>query len=102
MIYGPHDTIRDAILTCAQKLTYVSLICRTEPTTKKWEKGKKLKGKTYMLRSIGKQSEESVESVLPLKYFWWDWGRAFRPYRPSYCSSVRSALCGRTMRCSIR
>jgi len=55
-----------------------------------------------MLRSIGKQSEESVESVLPLKYFWWDWGRAFGPYRPSYCSSVRSALCGRTMRCSIR
>jgi len=28
-----YDTIRDAILTCAQKLTRVSLIYRTEPTT---------------------------------------------------------------------
>ena len=48
--------IRDAILTCNQKLTRVSLIYRTEPTTKKWKKTK--------LRSIGKQSGESVESVL--------------------------------------
>jgi len=31
-----YDTIRDAILTCAQKLIYVSLIYRTEATTKKW------------------------------------------------------------------
>ena len=31
------DTIRDAVLTCAQKLTLVSLIYRTEPTTKKWK-----------------------------------------------------------------
>jgi len=30
-----YDTIRDAILTCAQKPTWVSLICRTETTTKK-------------------------------------------------------------------
>ena len=29
------DTIRDAILTCARKPTRVSLIYRTEPTTKK-------------------------------------------------------------------
>jgi len=33
-----YDTILDAILTCAQKLTEVRLIHRTEPTTKKWEK----------------------------------------------------------------
>jgi len=59
-----HDTIRDAILTCAQKPTWVSLIYRTEPTTKKWKTEKKLKSeKTYMLRSIGKQSGESVEYV---------------------------------------
>jgi len=31
------NTIRDAILTCAQTLTRVSLIYRTEPTTKKWK-----------------------------------------------------------------
>jgi len=30
-----YDTIRDATLTCARKLTWVSLIYRTEPTTKK-------------------------------------------------------------------
>ena len=38
-----HDTIRDAILTCAQKLTQVSL--------------------TDTLRSISRQSGKSVESV---------------------------------------
>jgi len=31
-----HDTIWDAILTRARKPTWVSLIYRTEPTTKKW------------------------------------------------------------------
>jgi len=35
--------IRDAILTCAQKLTLVSLIYCTEPRTKKCEKGLKSK-----------------------------------------------------------
>jgi len=35
---------------------------RTEPTIKKWEK-KNEKVKTDKLRSIGKQSGESVESV---------------------------------------
>jgi len=31
-----YDTTRDAILTCNQKLTRVSLIYRTEPTNKRW------------------------------------------------------------------
>jgi len=34
---GKYDMIRGAILTCAQKPTRVSLIYRTEPTTKKWK-----------------------------------------------------------------
>jgi len=55
--------IRDAILTYSQKLTRVSLIYRKELTTKRW-KTEKLKSKT---RSIGKQSGESVESVLKKK-----------------------------------
>ena len=39
-----YDTIRDAILTCARKPTWVSLIYRTEPTTKKCKnRRKKLK-----------------------------------------------------------
>jgi len=32
-----HDTIRDVILTCARKPTWVSLTYRTESTTKKWK-----------------------------------------------------------------
>jgi len=55
-----YDTIWHAILTCARKLTSVSLIYRTQPTTEKWKKDKV---KTDKLRSIGKQSAESVESV---------------------------------------
>jgi len=38
-----YDTIRDAILTCAQKLPQVSLIDRMEPTTKKLKTEKKSK-----------------------------------------------------------
>ena len=38
-----YDTIQDAILTCSQKPTWVSLIYRTEPTTKKCKTEKKLK-----------------------------------------------------------
>jgi len=41
----------------------VSLIYRTEPTTKKW-KTEKLNLKKDMLRSIGKSLREYVESVL--------------------------------------
>jgi len=39
-----YDTIWDAILMCARKPTWVSLIYRTETTTKKY-KNKKLKSK---------------------------------------------------------
>ena len=35
MCFIRYDTTRDAILTCARKPTWVSLIYRTEPTTKK-------------------------------------------------------------------
>ena len=61
-----YDTIRDAILTCAQKLTSQLNL----PHGTKFEKVKREKQKKYktdMLRSIGKQSEESVESVLKKK-----------------------------------
>jgi len=40
-----YTTIRDAILTCARKPTWVSLIYRTERTTKKCKNKKKLKSK---------------------------------------------------------
>jgi len=44
-------------LTCAQKLTWVSLIYRTERTAKKWGKTEKLKGKKRAC------SEASVNSL---------------------------------------
>ena len=53
-----YDTTRDAILTFAWKPTRVSLICRTEPTTKKWKTEKLKSQKTDMLRSFSKQSRE--------------------------------------------
>jgi len=40
-------TIRDAFLTCSQKLTWVRLIYCTEPTTNKWKKKQKNKKKGY-------------------------------------------------------
>ena len=56
-----YDTIRDAILTCARKPTRVSLIYRTEPTTKKC-KTEKLKVKTDMLTSNSKSLWNHVVS----------------------------------------
>jgi len=53
-----YATLRDAILTCAQKLTGVSLICCMETTAKKW-KTEKLKKSPDMLGSNSKQSGES-------------------------------------------
>jgi len=51
------------ILTCTQKLTWVSLIYRTEPKTKKW-KTEQLKSKKN--QSISKQSRVNMESILKI------------------------------------
>ena len=48
-----YDTIRDAILTCARKLTYVSLIYTTRNQQLKSRKKTNQTVKTDMLRSIG-------------------------------------------------
>ena len=45
------DTIRDAILTCARKPTWVSLIYRMEPTTNKC-KTEKLKSKKRICSEV--------------------------------------------------
>ena len=66
-----YDTIWNVILTWDPKLTWVSLIYRTEqPAEKAMENRKKTKKnkKADMLRNIGKQSGEFVESVLKKKY----------------------------------
>ena len=52
-----YDTIRDAILTCARKPTWVSLIYRTQPTTKKC-KNRKTKSRKHMLRNNSKHSTQ--------------------------------------------
>jgi len=49
-------TIRDAIVTCAQKLTRVSLIYHTEPTTKKWKNRKTKKVKNRYAQKRRKKS----------------------------------------------
>ena len=55
---------RNVILTCDQKPTWVRLIYSTEQQlTDENRKSGRLKSKTDMLRSIGKHSEKSVESV---------------------------------------
>jgi len=46
-----YDTIRDAILTCARKPTWVGLIYRTETTTK-YCKTEKLKGKNSLTLKV--------------------------------------------------
>ena len=52
-----HDTIRDAIITCAQKRTRVSLIYRTETTTKKRKTELKSVQYVNMQRTNCKDSE---------------------------------------------
>jgi len=47
-------TTRDAVLTCNQKLTRVSLIYRTEPTTKKWGKNRKTNKKLSYRRGTAR------------------------------------------------
>ena len=62
---GRYNRIRDAILTCAQKLTRVSLIYRTKPTTKKWktEKVKIKKTDTQKYRQTVRGRLIQVSSV---------------------------------------
>jgi len=47
-----YDTIRDAILTCARKPTWVSLIYHTEPTIKKCKNRKKTKSRKQICPEI--------------------------------------------------
>ena len=50
-----YDMTRDAILTCAQKLTLVSLFYCTEPKTKKW-KIEELKSKKRICSKVSVNS----------------------------------------------
>jgi len=57
-----YDTIRDAILTCARKPTWVSLIYRTEPTTKKCKTEKKTKSRKQICSEITVNSPANPRS----------------------------------------
>ena len=57
-----YDTVRDAILTCAQKPTRVSLIYGTEPTTKKWNTEKKLKSEKRICSEVSANSPGNPRS----------------------------------------
>ena len=56
-----YDTIRDAILTCARNPTWVSLIYRTQPTTKKC-KNRKTKSRKQICSEITVNSPENPRS----------------------------------------
>ena len=63
VFHSCRDTIRDAILACARKPTWVSLNYRTEPATKEC-KAEKLKSKNRVCSEVTVNSPgESVESV---------------------------------------
>jgi len=51
-----YDTTRDAILTCARKLTRVSLVYRTEPTTKSGKQKKTKKQKNRICSEVSVNS----------------------------------------------
>ena len=61
-----YDTIRDAILTCARKPTWIGLIYRTETTTKNC-KTEKLESKSRYVRS---NSESLGNCLLWLRAMW--------------------------------
>jgi len=79
-----YDTIRDVILTCNQKLTWVSLIYRTDPTTKKW-KTEKLKSKKKRICSeVSVSSPEnpwsqSIRWKGSLRWKWFVEKEGFKP-----------------------
>ena len=77
--HSVNDTIRDAILTCARKPTWVSLIYRTETTTKRC-KTEKLKRETDKLNAtaafslfeyIGQTRGHDGRSVNGALGLWW-------------------------------
>jgi len=61
-----NDTIEDVIFTCARKPTWVSLIYRTEPTTKKCET-EKLKSKKRICSEVTVNRLENPWSQLQAK-----------------------------------
>ena len=69
-----YDTIRDAILTCARKPTWVSLIYRTEPTTKKCRNRKKTKSRKQICSEITANSPGNPRSeYLSRRKEWLQW-----------------------------
>ena len=80
-----YATIRDAILTCARKPTWVSIICRTEPTTKMC----KIEKKTTKLKRICSEVTVKVWGIHVVspeeekERLWWEGfsrkGEGFKP-----------------------
>ena len=66
------DTIRDAVLTCAQKLTWVSLVYSMEPTTKKVE-NRKVRSKKQICSEMSINSWGNPRSQSWRKErLWWE------------------------------
>jgi len=75
--------IWDDISMCAQKLTLVGLIYRTEPKTEKWEKEKKRKSKNGYA-----QKYRSAEIMCSRPFAWW-----WRLQGATYCTLI-VCMCG--------
>jgi len=56
--------IRDVILTCNQKLTWVRLIYRMEPATKKWKTRDKLRSSQWVIFSVWAAVQQLVYRCL--------------------------------------
>ena len=77
-----YDTIRDAILTCARKPTWISLIYRTEPITKKC-KNRKTKSRKQIcseitVNSLGNACSESRRRKRKGCIVWTYWGISYK------------------------
>jgi len=71
-----YDTIRDAILTCAQKPPWVGLVYSTEPTTKKWRK-EKLKRRKRISSEVSAGSPGNLWSQYWKINAYWYWVKIF-------------------------
>jgi len=91
--YTIRGKIRDVIWTCNQKLTWVSLIYRTEPTSKQWENKKKLESKKRVCTEVSINSPGNPCGVSPEeeKQRLWREGFAEKEGAVHYCKDGKAS-----------
>jgi len=90
------DTIRDAILMCAQKPTSVSLIYRMEPTSKKWKTEKvEIKKRIFSAVSVnspGNPCSQSWRRKGRLRWAEFAGKDGFKPAMKEWCHFYRCLI----------